>query len=148
MAKVSPVWAPALLAMVTACGAAPEQGVPLEPYEFEFAGRELVIDLPPGSSIVAVGESIRIETQPGTRASPTLSLRYLGAAPPDSDDIWLKRHFTQGAGSGGNQADLEGWFRVGGDLYGLSCFILGDTIDANDAEWCLPLVRSLRLERE
>ena len=138
---------PALpLALLCACGPAGDPSGPVETYHFQLSGRALAIDLPQGSRLRLQGEVVHIETRPGTRASPALTLRHIGAAPNDSHAITVKRSFTAAAGSGGNQADLDGELAVGGDLYRLSCFILGDDVEAEDADWCMPLARSLRLE--
>ena len=138
---------PALpLALLCACGPAGDHSGPVETYRFELAGRALAIDLPPGSRLRLQGGFVHIETRPGSRASPTLMLKYIGTAPPESHRIKVKRGFTVAAGSGGNQADLDGEMAVDGGLYRLSCFILGDDVEAEDADWCLPLARSLRVE--
>lgn len=142
----------ALAAALPAAGCGADDAPPLtERAEFQIQGRRYAMALPAGAAIRSTAQGVEIETTPGRRASPLLSLTAPTPDPPVFDrsrDLGGEKRIayrltTAEAGSGGTAAVLEGRLEIGENAYAVSCYIQGDDVRLDSGEWCLPMLRRM-----
>ncbi|MEL6978885.1 MAG: hypothetical protein AAGM38_09425, partial [Pseudomonadota bacterium] len=127
----------------------------LEPHAFGIGGERFAIDLPADAQIAEDpgGAYVWIEVAPSDEAAPTLWLE----APYDENQPFALNaaaEFSAGArleyrtslaidGVGEREAHLDGRLTLGPRVWSVSCVLRPEMARADDAEWCLPYLRSI-----
>ena len=137
-------------------GGGPDFGGPLSPRAFTLGGERFTIDLPEPAAIAEDegGAFAWIELKPGGRTSPSI---WLETPYDDTQPFAYDQHAqwsggrldyrlavnAESAGSGGPEGNLDGRLAFAERLWSVSCKWQREGIVAEEADWCLPLLKSL-----